>query len=65
MSRGSPRAAAAVAISLAFGVLASDASAQSALIQSPLNNFIEVLVIDRDILAFDALATRVSALGSG
>ena len=58
MSRRSPRAAAAVAFSLGFGMWASGASAQSALAQSPLNNFIEVLVVDRELLAFDAFGTK-------
>jgi hypothetical protein len=39
------------------GLAATSASSQS-FIQSPLNNLIDVLVIDRELLAFDALGTK-------
>ena len=41
------------------GLFTAAASAQSALFQADLNNLIEVLVIDRELLAFDALVIRM------
>ena len=54
------------ALALLLGVAASGlaalvgtaASAQGTFIQAPLNNLIDVLVIDRELLAFDALGTK-------
>jgi hypothetical protein len=54
----------AVAMLLTFaasglgGLFAPAAGAQGQFIQSPLNNLIDVLVVDRELLAFDALGTK-------
>lgn len=66
MSRTDPRTARAVPMMLAMVSLtamsvslpAPPASAQVTVGQSPLNNLIDVLVIDRELLAFDALGNK-------
>jgi hypothetical protein len=52
------RIAATAATLLVFALFETAVLAQGILVPSPLNNFIDVLVVDRELLAFDALGTK-------
>ena len=64
MSRRTPQTAIAVAVYLAIGWLGTFVSAQEPVsargpvVLAPLSNFIDVLVVDREVLAFDAIGSK-------